>query len=753
MKTYLILIYFTTHFCFQLNATTWNVGPNKNYKRPSEVSGLVKDGDTVLIDPAIYPQDVCLWRAKKLLIKGTSQYAHLKSGGRAYGQKAIWVIQGDSTIIENIEFSECAVPDRNGAGIRLEATHLVVRNCYFHDNQEGILAGDNPDSDVIIEFCEFSGNGYGDGLSHNLYINHVRSLTFQFNYSHDSRVGHLLKSRAYKNMILYNLLNTGMDNGSYEIDLPNGGQSVVMGNTLIQGVNSQNSTLISYGKEGLSNPSPHELYLSHNTIVNKKANGTFVNLQNGTDKLVLLNNIFAGPGIPYNGSPIAVEDIGNLKNGNTTFFKFVDAQSNDFRLALGSPAIHYGVPVKNQFPALSPQFELYSLTNRKPRRQEYLPDAGAYERNELNPFVTPIKGIIGRDFIISLYPDLGTNEISDNHCLDKTNKKNTGTHFSICGYESMHQGVGVYCIDSGTVIALRDGISDDGPSKDSSEQLGNYLVIGHAGGWSSIYGKLKQNSIKVKAGDKIQAGDPIALVGCSGDCEDPHLYFELKLDNTKLVDPHDGPCGNLFSFWENPVPYDSAFRVWKSGLTSGPTSIHDLRRNQEQKSEFDLTRDSIVVYWNLIHGLRKGDECKIRWFKENGDLAGEETYLIDRNLWNNYQIKGTKLALLGPCQKCKLEYIVNNDRKDEISFRINGVSSDFNPYNANKLIYQKGNHILNTSGRSFDYSIWSTLGQFISAGSIQNDESIDLNFLQKGIYYFAINSNQKLLETLKLIIE
>ncbi len=317
MKTKWIFLVCTLLFSNLVSAKTWLVGANRNFKKPSEVSGLVQDGDTVLIDPGIYPQDVCLWRARRLLIKGVSQFAHLKSGGRAYGQKAIWVIQGDSTIVENIEFSECAVPDRNGAGIRLEATHLVVRNCYFHDNQEGILAGDNALSDVIVEFCEFSGNGFGDGLSHNLYINHVRSLTFRFNYSHDSRVGHLLKSRAHKNIILYNFLNTGNDNGSYEIDLPNGGPSVLIGNVILQGPFSQNSSLISYGKEGLSNPGPHELILSHNTLVNRKANGTFLNLQTGVDKLVLINNIIAGPGALKNGLPLSSEEKGNLINTNT----------------------------------------------------------------------------------------------------------------------------------------------------------------------------------------------------------------------------------------------------------------------------------------------------------------------------------------------------------------------------------------------------------------------------------------------------
>ncbi|MBK6824375.1 MAG: right-handed parallel beta-helix repeat-containing protein [Saprospiraceae bacterium] len=303
-----------------LSATTWSVGPGKLHKKPSAVAAFVKNGDTVLIDAGIYSQDVCLWRAHHLYLSGVGGKAHLKAEGKAYGQKAIWVIQGDSTIVENIEFSECSVPDKNGAGIRLEATHLVVRSCYFHDNEDGILAGDNVNSHVLIEYCEFARNGFGDGQSHNLYINHVKSLTFQFNHSHDSKVGHLLKSRAHQNIIRYNVLNTGNADGSYEIDLPNGGQALILGNTIRQGPNSQNSSLIAYGLEGLSNPGPHEIILSQNTMINEKGSGNFVNLKDQTNKLVLLNNVFAGTGKPYNGLPANILDQGNLVNVSMNYF-------------------------------------------------------------------------------------------------------------------------------------------------------------------------------------------------------------------------------------------------------------------------------------------------------------------------------------------------------------------------------------------------------------------------------------------------
>lgn len=71
------------------------------------------------------------------------------------------------------------------------------------DNQEGILAADNPSSNIVIDSSVFARNGAGDGFSHNIYINHVRSFTLRYSYSTDARVGHLVKSRALRNYIPY----------------------------------------------------------------------------------------------------------------------------------------------------------------------------------------------------------------------------------------------------------------------------------------------------------------------------------------------------------------------------------------------------------------------------------------------------------------------------------------------------------------------------------------------------------------------
>ncbi len=333
-----LLLLSTLFACpFFSQANTWLVGPSRTYTKPSQVATLVQNGDTVLIDAGIYTNNVARWTANNLLIRGVGGLAHLKSGGSVYGGKAIWVIVGNDVTVENIEFSEAACPDLNGAGIRSEGINLTVRGCFFHDNENGILAGDISSGDILIEHCEFKGNGYANGLAHNLYINHAKSLIFRYNYTHDAKVGHELKSRAYNNFIYCNRLSDENGTASRNIDLPNGGLSVVVGNLIVQDLLSQNSNLVGYGMEGLSNPIS-ELYVAYNTFVNNKNAGSFIQLGNTVSKLKVYNNIFAGPGTVISGNPITLDSMSN-RYAPIANFKFVDPANYDFHLKQGSIAI------------------------------------------------------------------------------------------------------------------------------------------------------------------------------------------------------------------------------------------------------------------------------------------------------------------------------------------------------------------------------------------------------------------------------
>jgi murein DD-endopeptidase MepM/ murein hydrolase activator NlpD len=56
---------------------------------------------------------------------------------------------------------------------------------------------------------------------------------------------------------------------------------------------------------------------------------------------------------------------------------------------------------------------------------------------------------------------------------------------------------------------------------------GNYVVIDHGDGEYSLYAHLQKGSVRVRAGDVVKVGEPIGLLGSSGNSTEPHLHFQL----------------------------------------------------------------------------------------------------------------------------------------------------------------------------------------------------------------------------------
>lgn len=158
-------------------ARVLRVGPGRTLATPSAAAAVARDGDTVRIDAGDYLGDVATWTQDDLTLVGVGGRAHLEADGNSAQGKAIWVIAGDRTRVQNIEFSGTTVPDQNGAGIRQEGAGLVVVHCFFHHSQNGILAGANLDSDIEIRRSRFSDLLTGTGFTHNIYIGTVRSFS------------------------------------------------------------------------------------------------------------------------------------------------------------------------------------------------------------------------------------------------------------------------------------------------------------------------------------------------------------------------------------------------------------------------------------------------------------------------------------------------------------------------------------------------------------------------------------------------
>ena len=361
-------------------AAILQVGPGKPFATPCAAIAAAAAGDTIQIDSSItYVGDVCAWTTPNLTLQGVGgARAHIDAGGLNSQGKGIWVISGANTTVENIEFSGATVPDHNGVGIRQQADNLTVRNCYFHDNEEGILTDASLTSTIIIEFTEFGFNGFGDGQSHNVYIGNIGTLIFRYNYSHHAKIGHLLKTRAAQNFILYNRLSDeATGTSSYQIDIPNGGLSYIIGNVIEQGPLNDNSTLIAYLEEGANPGNPNEqLFVINNTFANDASSGTFISPAPGASPVVIKNNIFSGPGAITNQAS-AVQS--NNFSGNAGF---VNSAGYDYHLTSGSSAINAGAdPGSNGTFSLSPVFQYVHPACAEGRTLVGTIDIGAYEFN------------------------------------------------------------------------------------------------------------------------------------------------------------------------------------------------------------------------------------------------------------------------------------------------------------------------------------------------------------------------------------
>lgn len=344
-------------------AATLSVGPGKTYAKPCAAIAAAQPGDVVEVEASgDYAGDTCSWSTDGLTVTGVNGRAKIDLTGVApSGKKGIFTIEGTaSATIENFELSGAAISaadGNNAAGIRHQGLNLTVRNCFIHDNQDGILGGPaTPNTGaVLIENSEFSANGAGDGFSHNMYIGDYAKFTLQYSYSHDAKVGHLVKSRAYNTYVLYNRITDeagGM--ASYETDIPNAGTAYVIGNVIEQSATTQNPTMLTFGEEGAPVGYDTHLFVVNNTFINTLGSGTFVN-DATTTPAALLNNIFYNGGLTTNqGSAVRTTNFDSSMGDPM----FVNLASYDVSLRPGSPCIDHGTdPGTGASQPLDPRFE------------------------------------------------------------------------------------------------------------------------------------------------------------------------------------------------------------------------------------------------------------------------------------------------------------------------------------------------------------------------------------------------------------
>jgi murein DD-endopeptidase MepM/ murein hydrolase activator NlpD len=133
-------------------------------------------------------------------------------------------------------------------------------------------------------------------------------------------------------------------------------------------------------------------------------------------------------------------------------------------------------------------------------------------------------------------------------------------------------GMPVRAAAGGTVVRVMADQPDDrsfDPQRslaDINALFGNYIVIDHGNGVFSLYGHLRQHSVRVAAGERVRTGQEIAAVGNSGSAEFPHLHFQLM----DAPDMHGEGIPSLFRDFSR-VRGASRLHVREGAVATGET--------------------------------------------------------------------------------------------------------------------------------------------------------------------------------------
>ncbi|HEX6110857.1 MAG TPA: M23 family metallopeptidase [Geminicoccaceae bacterium] len=233
--------------------------------------------------------------------------------------------------------------------------------------------------------------------------------------------------------------------------------------------------------------------------------------------------------------------------------------------------------------------------------------------------------------------------VRDYMCGALTGDGHKGTDVALRDLSAMASGVAVRAAAAGVVDALRDGVADVsvdeiGRAAVGGKECGNGIRLAHGDGWTTWYCHLRRGSLMVEQGDRVVAGQPLALVGLSGDTSFPHLHFDVR-HGDQPIDPFVGivPAGNCGPgpqpLWASTVGAALRYQpilLMDAGFATAAPQKEDVRRGWHRLPTLPVTSPALVL-WVEGYWVEPGDRVIFRLRGPDGGAVVDHVVEVDHD--------------------------------------------------------------------------------------------------------------------------
>lgn len=288
----------------------------------------------------------------------------------------------------------------------------------------------------------------------------------------------------------------------------------------------------------------------------------------------------------------------------------------------------------------------------------------------------PVRCKLGKDCFVQNYVDHdATAGWSDFSCGALSYDTHDGTDIRLKNLQAMRVGGDVLAAAEGKVLRLRDGMEDisikDLPAAALKDrECGNGVVVEHAEGYQTMYCHLKKDSIVVRAGEQVKAGQKLAQIGLSGNTEFPHLHFTVWKGKEKLdpftAAPIAKSCAgkstkSTKTLWQKPVAY-VAPALLGDGIVDAVPEVKTMRDTPVHRVNIATTAP-VIAYWVEVMGLRQGDHYTLTFYNPDDSIMATTTQAADGNKAVLFQFVGKKNRTPLPAGAYRAEFSLSREGK------------------------------------------------------------------------------------------